>query len=76
MIPKTEPAAPLAVGLKSAAGMLSVAPRTLRKMASDGRCPSCKIGRRLVFRVTDLERLLARAVRNFEPELRVVGGRN
>jgi excisionase family DNA binding protein len=55
---------PLAVGLEEAAAMLAISGRTLRKMASDGRIPSVKLGRRLLFRVRDLEQLLNRSLRN------------
>jgi excisionase family DNA binding protein len=55
---------PLAVGLEEASAMLSVSARLLRKMASDGRVPSVKLGRRLLFRVQDLEMVLAQAVRS------------
>lgn len=63
-MPATSNIHPLAVGLEEGAGMLGISARTLRKMASDGRIPSVKLGRRLLFRVRDLEQLLARAVRN------------
>jgi excisionase family DNA binding protein len=67
---------PLAVGLEEASGLLGISARTLRKMASDGRVPSVKLGRRLLFRVQDLEIVLAQAVRQGESQLKVVGGRN
>jgi excisionase family DNA binding protein len=54
---------PLSVGLKEAAGMLGIAARTLRKFACEGRCPSIKLGGRLVFRIADLEAFLAANVR-------------
>lgn len=49
---------PLAVGLKEAAGMIGIAPRTLRKYAAEHRIRSVKLGNRLLFRVVDLEQLL------------------
>ena len=60
---------PLAVGLEDGSVLIGVSARTLRKMASDGRVPSVKLGRRLLFRVQDLEMVLAQAVRS-------TGGRN
>ena len=65
---------PLAVSLQEASSLLGISARTLRKMASDGRVPSVKLGSRLLFRVRDLEAVLAQALRNGEAEsqLRVV----
>jgi excisionase family DNA binding protein len=50
---------PLAVGLDEAAAMIGVRPRTLRKWSSQGRVRSIRLGSRLVFRIADLEALLA-----------------
>ena len=65
----------LAVGLEEASAMLGISARTLRKWAGDGRVPSCKLGRRLLFRVKDLEMVLAQAVRHGESgsQLKVAG---
>ena len=57
---------PLAVGLEEASAMLAVAARTLRKWATDRRVPSVKLGSRLVFRISDLERLLEEGLRTQE----------
>ena len=59
VLPKPTSSAPLAVPLRQGAWMLSIAPRTLRKYASEGRLPSIKIGNRLLFAVADLEKFLA-----------------
>jgi excisionase family DNA binding protein len=50
--------APLTVGLKGASVLTSLSERGLRKLASQGKLPSIKVGRRLLFRVTDLEQFL------------------
>jgi len=50
---------PLAVGLGQAAAMIGIAPRTLRKWATERRLRSIKLGGRLLFRLHDLEKLLA-----------------
>jgi Helix-turn-helix domain len=57
---------PLAVGLEEASAMLAVAPRTLRKWATDRRVKSVKLGSRLVFRISDLECLLEEGLRTQE----------
>jgi hypothetical protein len=57
---------PLAVGLEEASAMLAVAPRTLRKWATDRRVQSVKLGSRLVFRIADLEHLLEEGLRTQE----------
>jgi excisionase family DNA binding protein len=49
---------PLAVGLEEAAAMIGIAPRTLRKWATERRLRSIKLGNRLMFRISDLEKLL------------------
>jgi excisionase family DNA binding protein len=49
---------PLSVGLKEAAKMIGIAPRTLRKYAALRQIPSVKLGNRLLFRVADLEQFL------------------
>jgi excisionase family DNA binding protein len=54
----TKPVNPICVRLEEAAAMIAVAPRTLRKWASEGRIRSVKLGSRLLFRVADLEQLL------------------
>jgi excisionase family DNA binding protein len=59
---------PLAVGLEEASAMIGISARTLRKMASDGRVPSVKLGSRLLFRVQDLEMVLAQAVKARRPQ--------
>ena len=51
---------PLAVGLEEAAGMLGIAPRTLRKFAAEKRVASIKAGGRLLFRPSALEDFLNR----------------
>jgi excisionase family DNA binding protein len=65
MVP-TNAIRPLAVGLEEASAMLAVAPRTLRKWATDRRVKSVKLGSRLVFRISDLERLLEDGLRTKE----------
>ncbi len=66
---------PLSVGLEEAAALLGISARTLRKMAADGRVPSVKLGRRLLFRVRDLETVLTQNLRHGEREsqLKVAG---
>jgi excisionase family DNA binding protein len=54
----------LALGLVESANAVGIAPRTLRKAASEGAIPSVKLGRRLLFKVADLEEFLARHTRN------------
>ena len=54
----------LAVGLPEGAAMIGIAPRTLRKMATERRVPSVKLGGRLLFRVSDLEALLEKSLRS------------
>jgi excisionase family DNA binding protein len=62
----TRTISPLAVGLEEASAMLAVAPRTLRKWATDRRVKSVKLGSRLVFRVSDLEQFLEERLRKEE----------
>jgi excisionase family DNA binding protein len=65
MVP-TNAIRPLAVGLEEASAMLAVAPRTLRKWATDRRVKSVKLGSRLVFRISDLEQFLDEGLRTQE----------
>lgn len=52
-----------------AAAFLGLAPQTLRNMRFYGRGPAyCKLGRRIVYRVCDLEKFLAD--RRVDPEAR------
>lgn len=50
---------PLAIGLEDAATMIGVASRTLRKWSTERRIASVKLGGRLVFRISELEKFLA-----------------
>lgn len=59
-------ATPLLLGLAEAARRLAIAPRTLRRIAAEGRIPYARIGRALRFRPGDLEAFV---------EGSVVGGR-
>ena len=51
---------PIAVGLEAAAGLIGLRPRTLRKFARERRLASSKLGGKLVFRISELERFLDR----------------
>lgn len=60
---RAKPPRPIAVDEHSAASMLSISVRKLRRLASDPESlPSFKIGRTRMFRVIDLRRFLARQV--------------
>jgi len=50
---------PLAVGLEQAAALIGVAPRTLRKWATERKLASIKLSNRLLFAIADLEKFLA-----------------
>jgi len=54
---------PLAVGLEQAAAMIGVAARTLRKWSAERRLRSVKLGGRLLFRLSDLEKFLQENIR-------------
>jgi hypothetical protein len=55
-----------------AAAYLGLAPQTLRNMRFYGRGPAyCKMGRRIVYRMADLEKYLAE--RRIDPEARREG---
>lgn len=51
---------PIAVGLIDGGRAIGIAPETLRAWAKRGKLPSVKLGRRLLFKVTDLEDFLDR----------------
>ncbi len=52
---------PLAVGAREAAAMLAISRRTLWGLtAPRGPIPACKVGGRVLYRVTDLEKYLAK----------------
>jgi len=55
---------PIAVGLETAASMIGLRPRTLRKFATEGRVVSSKLGGKLVFKVRELENFLDRNERS------------
>lgn len=50
---------PLAVDVREAGRLLSVAPRTVRAWVKSGRIRCARLGRRVVIPVSELERLLA-----------------
>lgn len=54
--------APLAVFLERAGALCGVSKFTIRRLVSRGVLPACRVGRRWVVRVTDLEKFLAESV--------------
>lgn len=56
------PVGPLLVDLEAAARALSVAPRTLRRLAASGALPYARLGRMLRFRPEDLRVFADRVV--------------
>ena len=53
---------PLAVSVERAGELCGVSKFTLRRFVSRGVLPACRVGRRLVIRVADLEKFLAESV--------------
>lgn len=51
----------LAVSERQAANMIGIGERTLRKLRNTGQVEFTRIGRRVVYRVVDLDTLLQRA---------------
>lgn len=49
---------PVALNYQDAAHYLSVSPTTIRRLVNEGQLHQVKIGRRIVFRVSDLNALL------------------
>lgn len=57
--PKKSAESPMVVNEHGAAARLGIAPATLRNIRSQGRGPKyCRVGRRIVYRVADLESYL------------------
>ncbi|MBB4071723.1 helix-turn-helix domain-containing protein [Canibacter oris] len=54
---KTNTVKPLAYGIMQAAEMLSVSPKTLRKLIYAGKLHAVKIGSRYVIKASEIERL-------------------
>lgn len=52
---------PAALDYRAAAAFLSVSPTTLRRAVAAGELRATRVGRRVVFRVADLEEFLAAA---------------
>lgn len=59
---------PLAVGLEEASAIVGVSARSLRLWAVQRRVRSVKLGRRLVFRISDLEQFLEEGLRTQKEE--------
>lgn len=60
LAPVPDASEPLCVGYEEAATRLSVSPRTVRRMVSDGRLKARRVGRRRVIAVADLVALSQR----------------
>jgi excisionase family DNA binding protein len=50
---------PLAVGRRDAARMLGVSERLLWTWTNEGKVPHCRLGRRVLYPIADLERWLS-----------------
>jgi excisionase family DNA binding protein len=55
---------PLALSVPEAARLLSVSPRTVRRMLSDGRLAPVRVGRRVLVGVRELEKIVGGSAAN------------